>query len=163
MPATDQPTVTAPTPPTDDRLHELGAELGVPVLDDLDGLVALLEEGQLHVRHSKGPEVDRGRQSIDYESGLELPGISCHPLDPPPWWTRPVEDWLSRQVCSYDQLAEEPGRFAWVLRGNVSGTGPDNEPLLEPWEPVGILTNALLLQAKRRYEERFDRSKDSRG
>ena len=111
----------------------------------------------LHVRYSKGPENDAEQKSIDTESGLELPGLSVNPLDPEPWWSRPLEDWLARQLCQYRHLAEQnPERFAWVLRGRETARGPDCEPLLTDVEPVASLGAPALREAERRYHRNFD-------
>lgn len=124
-------------------------------LDELADLVAA--QPGLHVRYSKGPESDADGGSIDTESGLELPGLSVNPLDPEAWWTRPVEDWLARQLCQYRHLAERNvDRFAWVLRGTEVGRGPDCEPLLADVEPVARLDERLLDEAEQRYRSRFD-------
>ena len=111
----------------------------------------------LHVRYSAGPDADASRTSIDTESGLELPGLSVNPLDPEGWWSRPLEDWLARQLCQYRHLAEQDGdRYAWILRGRVAGRGPDCEPLLDDVEPVARLDETLLDEAEARYGERFN-------
>jgi hypothetical protein len=111
----------------------------------------------LHVRYSAGPDDDARRHSIDTESGLELPGLSVNPLDAEDWWTRPLEDWLARQLSQYRHLAEEdPERIAWILRGEVAGRGPDCEPLLRDVEPVAILDEHLLDEAWDRYQRVFD-------
>lgn len=108
-----------------------------------------------YVRYSEGPEGDRDA-SIDTESGLALPGLSVNPLHAEPWWTRPFEDWLARQVCQYRELQEKnPDRFAWVLRGTEVGRGPDCEPLLREVVPIARLDDALLDEAASRYETRF--------
>lgn len=128
-------------------------------IDSLDELEALLGDAGpgLHVRYSRGPEHDARESSVDTESGLELPGLSVNPLDPEPWWTRPVRDWLARQVCQYRHLAERnPRRMAWVLRGREVGRGPDCEPLLADVEPLGLLSAALLEEADAVYRTRFD-------
>lgn len=111
----------------------------------------------LHVRYSGGPDDDARRHSIDTESGLELPGLSVNPLDAEEWWTRPLEDWLARQLSQYWHLAEkDPDRMAWILLGTVCGRGPDCEPLLRDVEPVAVLTEELLEEARSRYEENFE-------
>jgi hypothetical protein len=111
----------------------------------------------LHVRYSAGPDDDMSRHSIDTESGLELPGLSVNPLDPEAWWTRPLEDWLARQLSQYRHLAEkEPERIAWILRGEECGRGPDCEPLLRDVDPVAVLDEELLEEARERYEKEFD-------
>ncbi|WP_247638813.1 DUF6098 family protein [Microbacterium sufflavum] len=111
----------------------------------------------LHVRYSDGPEDDRRRSSLDSESGLELPGLSVNPLDAERWWTRPLEDWLARQLCQYQHLAEkDPTRIAWILRGEICGRGPDCEPLLRDVEPIAVLDASVLVEARDRYERNFD-------
>jgi Family of unknown function (DUF6098) len=129
-----------------------------PTLGSIDELLALLQaEPNLYVRYSEGYETDRGRGSLDAESGLKLPGISVNPLRPEPWWTRPLRDWLARQLCQYMHLKHEnPNRHAWIARGNCVARGPDCEPLLAEVEEVARLDDELLAEAQRIYEERFD-------
>ncbi|MBW3626838.1 MAG: hypothetical protein KY412_04435 [Actinobacteria bacterium] len=137
---------------------------GLPCLRRLDELVGLVRARPgLFVRYSKGPDDDRRQRSFDYESGLELPGLSTNPLDPEEWWSRPLEDWLSRRLCQYAHLADQEGndRQAWVLEGTVVGHGPDNEPLVELERPVALISNDVVAEAKRLYEERFDVGNDS--
>jgi hypothetical protein len=128
-------------------------------LSELAGLVRARRG--LYVRFSFGPDDDRGEVSRDYESGLELPGISANGLDPEPWWTRPLEDWLARRLCNYDHLSD--GRCAWVLEGREVARGPDNEPLITDWRAVAQLEPAALDEARLRYEERFDVGRSSAG
>ncbi|WP_181158471.1 DUF6098 family protein [Leucobacter massiliensis] len=129
-----------------------------PPLHSLARLAELVRaQPGLHVRYSEGPERDAARGSVDTESGLVLPGLSVNPLDAEPWWTRPLEDWLARQLCQYRHLAERnPDRFAWILRGTVVGRGPDCEPLLGEVHAVAALDPALLSEAETRYRENFD-------
>ncbi|MDA0564775.1 DUF6098 family protein [Streptomonospora sp. S1-112] len=116
----------------------------------------------LYLRYSHGPEADANTQSRDYESGLDLPGLSCTVLDPEPWWTRPLEDWLARQVRKYADLGEaEEDRYAWILTGRVTARGPDHEPLLADVEPVARLDDAVVSRARDLYRERFDPGRDS--
>ncbi|MDQ0895834.1 DUF6098 family protein [Agromyces ramosus] len=85
-----------------------------------------------------------------------FPGLSANPLDPQPWWTRPLGDWLARQLCQYKHLRERnPDRIAWVLRGRIVARGPDDEPLLRDVEPIARLSAGLLDEAERRYEANF--------
>lgn len=134
----------------------------LPVLRRLADLVALVRERPgLYLRFSAGPARDRGEVSRDYESGLELPGLSVSALDPEGWWSRPLEDWLARKLCNYVHLSD--GRCAWVLEGREVAHGPDNEPLLGRWRPVAQLDRAVLDEARRRYDERFDVGRFSRG
>lgn len=132
--------------------------MAMPELTHLDELARLVAAHPgLHVRYSKGPESDADGRSIDTESGLQLPGLSANPLDPEAWWTRPLEDWLARQLCQYKHLAERnEERYAWVLRGPEVGRGPDCEPLIADVDPVARLSASLLAEAEQRYQERFD-------
>jgi hypothetical protein len=123
-------------------------------LSELEDLV--VGHPDLHVRYSEGFERDVGSGSVDSESGLELPGLSVNPLSPESWWSRPLRDWLARQLCQYKHLQEQnPSRHAWVLRGNVVSRGPDCEPLLSDVEEVAVLSDELLDEAERIYQERF--------
>jgi len=123
--------------------------------EDLEALTAA--EPALYVRYSQGPEVDAAGGSIDTESQLQMPGLSVNPLTPESWWTRPLGDWIARQLCQYQHLQEKnPQRFAWVLHGTHVGRGPDCEPLLSDIEPIARLSPALLTEAKRRYRENFN-------
>jgi hypothetical protein len=134
----------------------------VETLDTLDALCRLIRgSAPLYVRYSKGPGHDRSETSRDYESGLDMPGLSVNPLLPEPWWTKPVEQWVARQLCQYLKLHEGEGRRAWVLRGEISGYGPDREPLLQPWEPVAWLSDDLIAEARDCYHANFDVGRDS--
>jgi inner membrane transporter RhtA len=141
-------------PPADD----------LAVVDDFDELVRLVTEREhLYVRYSKGPAHDGDGPSHDYESGVDMPGLSVTPIAPEPWWTRPAEDWIARRLCKYEELGREEDRFPWLLHGHVSGYGPDHEPLVVDVEPVARVGPKALERAKRLYEERFHVAQDSRG
>jgi len=129
-------------------------------LGTLEELAARVRElGKAYIRYSEGPERDV-EESVDTESGLTLPGLSVNPLHPEDWWTRPIEDWLARQVCQYKELQEKnPDRFAWVLRGIEVGRGPDCEPLVRGVVPIARLDDRLLDEAAERYRERFEAGK----
>ena len=130
----------------------------MPQLTRLHDLESIVVAGPaLFVRYSEGYENDARSGSIDTESNLELPGLSVNPLTPESWWTRPLGDWLARQLCQYKHLQEKnPGRYAWVLRGEVVGRGPDCEPLMVHVEPVARLSPSLLAEAERTYHQNFD-------
>lgn len=131
---------------------------------DLRTLTTLAELADLvrsrersYVRYSEGPWHDASEQSRDTESGLNLPGLSVNPLHPESWWTRPLEDWLARQVCQYAELAEKnPDRFAWILDGRTVARGPDCEPLLADVEPLAALAPDVLAEATARYQAAFE-------
>ena len=132
----------------------------VSSLSELDGLVE--REPSIAVRYSYGPERDRCETSVDYESGLELPGLSCNPLAPEPWWSLPRLDWIVRKLCNYAHLQrEDPDRYGWLLIGRTCARGPDNEPLLTDWTAVAVIDPSVLDQAEHRYHERFAVGKDS--
>ena len=114
----------------------------------------------LYVRVSRGPAADRSTVSRDHESGCVLPGLSVNPLSPEPWWDRPLEHWIARQLFQYAHLADDES-FAWLLTGEVSGRGPDCEPLLVAVRPVAVLDVAVLDEARDVYERVFD--DDDRG
>ncbi len=142
-------------------MREGGARPVIRRLEDLEGM---LGGPRSYVRYSEGPDQDADGGSIDTESELELPGLSVNPLDPEEWWTRPVTDWLARQLCQYKHLQESNrDRRAWLVRGEVVGRGPDCEPLLAAVEYVGELGEDLLDEAERRYEERFDAGRGPEG
>jgi hypothetical protein len=147
------------------RDHEVlrdPARDGMRPVTSMEDLANLVDEG-LFLRISGGPSKDRATASHDYESGLELPGLSVVPLAAPSWWTRPQQDWLARQVCRYVHLIEESDdeRYGWLLRGRIVARGPDNEPLLDDIEPLAWLPQEVLDEARTRYDERFDVGEDS--
>ncbi|GAA5009782.1 DUF6098 family protein [Actinopolymorpha pittospori] len=136
------------------------------VLDNLEELADLVssQRARLYVRFSDGPEHDIHEASIDYESDLPLPGLSVNKLDPPEWWSRPLQDWLARQVCQYLHLAERSQSLrGWVLTGTMVGRGPDDEPLLADVEPFAWLGDLLLAEAQARYDEHFHRGRAQQG
>jgi hypothetical protein len=87
-----------------------------------------------------------------------------NPLDPEPWWDRPDAHWIARRLCNYVHLRETSPdeRRAWVLRGPVVARGPDNEPLVWPAEPVAMLAESVLDEARTCYEREFEAGRDSR-
>ena len=129
-------------------------------LESLDDLVELVRSRTgLHVRYSAGLESDRDGGSIDTESGLELPGLSVNPLGAEAWWSRPLDDWIARQLCQYRHLAEEDDdeeREAWVVAGREVGRGPDCEPLLADVEVLAVVGEDALDEAEARYRAVFD-------
>lgn len=129
----------------------------IGTLEELADLVRTADT--VYLRYSCGYEADRDSTSEDGESGLPLPGLSVNPLTPEQWWTRPLEDWLARQICQYLHLAEDEERFPWALTGSCVGRGPDCEPLLEDVRPLGRLHESLLHEAEHLYRERFDAGK----
>jgi hypothetical protein len=117
--------------------------------------------GEVFARYSAGPEADTACRSMDYESGVELPGLSVAVLTPEPWWTRPREDWVARRLCKYDELLDGD-RFPWLLTGDKVGWGPDHEPLVRMRQPLARVGRWALDEARHLYEVRFEVGKDSR-
>ena len=146
--------MTDATPPTADH----GVAQGLRRVEHLAQLAALVRACPgVYVRYSDGPDQDASRHSVDTESGLELPGLSVNPLDAEKWWTRPLEDWLARQLSQYRHLAEKDrSRIAWILHGEIVGRGPDCEPLLRDVRPIAVLDERLLDEAHARYLSEFD-------
>ena len=133
-------------------------------ITDFDRLVRAVEDypKTVYLRYSRGPDADTdGTPSRDYESGAQLPGLSVTVLTPEPWWIRPTADWIARRVCKYAELGDEE-RQPWILVGEVVGRGPDHEPLVGEFVPLGWLAPAVVEQARDHYETRFDVGRSSR-
>lgn len=135
-------------------------------LDALPRLRSLAEVAELvavvhplYVRFSGGPDQDRSTVSRDHESGCLLPGLSVNPMNPEPWWDRPVEHWVARQLCQYAHLMT-PERFPWLLTGEVVGRGPDCEPLLVDVVPAASVDPLVVEEAGRLYSAVFDAGDD---
>lgn len=147
----------------DRAIEEASQRTALPKIESLGELERyVLQEPELCVRYSKGPHADRSSPSVDYESGLLLPGLSATPLRAEPWWTRDRKDWIARQLCHYVHLKDgSAGRQAWLLLGRIAGYGPDREPLLWPWTPVAVLSESVIEEARERFERNFHRGRDS--
>jgi hypothetical protein len=133
-------------------------------IDDLDELVTLADGASpVYLRYSKGPVADeRAGPSIDYESGVRLPGWAVTTISPEWWWDRPAIDWVARRVCKYLDLGNDADDTRpWVLSGSVVGRGPDHEPLVIETAPVAWLGERLVDAAREIYEARFDVGRDS--
>lgn len=116
----------------------------------------------LHIRHSGGPSNDAQRSTVDFESGLHLPGLTVYPLQPEEWWHRPISDWLVRQLCQLGRRQNgDSSGYAWALTGRMVGRGPDCEPLLANVLPVARLSGHLFEEAQERYRENFNVGENS--
>ena len=135
----------------------------LPTIDDLGELAELVEHKPgVFIRYSKGPVVDAGGTSRDYESRVDMPGLSVTTVVPEPWWPRPAIDWVARRVCKYaDLAANDDDRKPWLLRGQVAGYGPDHEPLVTDVEPLAWIGPRAVAQALERYQQRFDVGRSS--
>jgi low affinity Fe/Cu permease len=91
---------------TSGRALQQAQQATMPVVDHFDELSRLVDRGDvLYLRYSKGPAADaQDGPSRDYESGVDLPGLSVTTLSPEPWWNRPASDWVARRVCKYAEL-----------------------------------------------------------
>jgi hypothetical protein len=118
---------------------------------------------EVYLRYSHGPEADaRDGPSHDYEADLEMTGWSVTTLRPEAWWLRPAEDWVARRICKYLDLGDaDDGRRPWLLTGKVVGAGPDHEPLVQAYDPVGWLGDDVVNLARRLYRDRFNVGCDS--
>ncbi|MEN3304507.1 MAG: hypothetical protein V7603_709 [Micromonosporaceae bacterium] len=132
----------------------------MPTIERLDRLADLVERAgagrQLYVRWSRGPDDDVPRaggadqSSRDTLTGLPLPGLSANSLRVESWWGgRPVRLWVARRLYDYRHLREArgPGVRPWVLEGDESGRGPDNEPLVICRRPVAWIGEAALRES----------------
>ncbi len=129
---------------------------GLPVMGSLREVVELQQAvGRLYLRYSRGPEADASEESEDKESGCRLPGLSVNPVTPEPWWNRPPEQWVARQLCQYAHLWRDGSR-GWLLTGVEAGRGPDCEPLLVDVQPLAEIAPSCLEEAQRVYHEAFD-------
>ncbi|MCA5893995.1 DUF6098 family protein [Isoptericola sp. NEAU-Y5] len=141
----------------------LEAARGTPDMVHLRSLAEVAElvrlTAPLYVRFSAGPEADVTTRSRDHESGCVLPGLSVNPLSPEPWWDRPLEHWLARQLYQYAHLMT-PERFPWVLTGEIAGRGPDCEPLLVRTTPVASVDRAVVDEAVATYARVFRPGED---
>jgi hypothetical protein len=143
----------------------VGGSRGVDlaVIDNFDEIVHLVQHPpSLFIRYSEGPERDLEGPSVDYESGLTLPGLSVTPLIPPPWWTRPAREWVARRMCKYANLMQAPRQpQPWLLVGREVGLGPDHEPLIAEATPIAWVGPVALAEAKRIYHQRFTIGRDA--
>lgn len=128
----------------------------VPELHSLDEIVQLQREvGQVYLRYSRGPAVDAGETSRDKESGCVLPGLSTNPITPEPWWDRPPQQWVARQLCQYEHLLGGD-QVGWLLTGREAGRGPDCEPLLADTTPLASIAPECVEEARRVYQGAFE-------
>ncbi|NKY87379.1 DUF6098 family protein [Nocardia veterana] len=135
----------------------------VPTVRTLDELTELVLSRPVYLRFSTGPAADAEGPSLDYESGVALPGLSVTTPAPEPWWPGPAREWVARRLCKYAELGAVDGRFPWLLTGTEVGRGPDHEPIVTQVEPVAIVGEEVLAEAQRVYRERFVVGRDSRG
>lgn len=135
----------------------MGQTTDLPVLRSLEELGRLVRRyPDLFVRWSRGPRTDLGApESKDDLTGVRMPGLSANPLAVEPWWEdRPVRLWVARRLHDYSHLPREkgPGVRPWVLRGQVEGRGPDNEPLVRGIRPIGWVDERVIADAQAEVE-----------
>lgn len=126
-------------------------------LRSLIEIVQLVEDRDevVYVRYSRGPEVDAGQVSRDFEAEVDLPGLSVSTVTPPSWWTRSTVDWVARRLCKYLDLGRERDNRPWLLVGREVGTGPDHEPLVIDPTSLGWVSEAAVDEARRHYAIAF--------
>ncbi|MFV0131057.1 DUF6098 family protein [Streptomyces sp. HMX112] len=125
----------------------------LPTVTSLEELGELLDrEGPLYVRWSRGPVHDlAATQSLDYLTGIPMPGLSANPLGVESWWgDRSLRLWVARRLYDYCHLRRErDGDIRpWTLRGREVARGPDNEPLVRDIEPVSWIDLAVIEEAE---------------
>jgi hypothetical protein len=132
----------------------------LPTIRTLDELATLADthpdRRALYVRWSRGPDVDlAAASSRDSLTGVPLPGLSANSLAVEAWWNdRPVRLWVARRLYDYQHLQElrGSGTRPWVLVGEASGRGPDNEPLVRCLRPVVWISDAALRESRELVE-----------
>jgi hypothetical protein len=133
----------------------------LPTITDLNELTRLVgdsaADGQLYLRWSRGPGVDLADDpcgaSRDTLTGVRLPGLSANPLAVEEWWgDRSRRLWAARRLYDYRHL-HKTGVRPWVLVGESSGRGPDNEPLVRCRRPVAWIDTAVLAEAQALVEQ----------
>jgi hypothetical protein len=131
----------------------------VPTITSLAGLADLLRrrpDEPLYVRWTDDMARDlRTGVSRDELTGLELPGLSANSLQVASWWAdRPLTAWLARRLYDYRHLPDKrgSGTCPWVLTGEESGRGPDNEPLLTGCRPLARIDMRVLDEVEREVE-----------
>jgi hypothetical protein len=135
--------------------HEPALVPGMPRLGSLAEVADLVQVlAPVYVRFSAGPQADRATVSRDHESGCLMPGLSVNPMTPEPWWSRPVQHWVARQLRQYTHLMVHD-RFPWLLTGEVSARGPDCEPLLIQITPLAFLAPPVIEEADAIYQQVF--------
>jgi hypothetical protein len=126
----------------------------LPTYTSLQQLVVLIERGEpVFVRWSRGPQVDLkdNRASKDKLTGTELPGLSANPLRKEEWWQdRPTLLWVARRLYDYSHLREGVADEVqpWVLTGEETSRGPDNEPLVRNVRPVAWIAESVIAEAE---------------
>lgn len=122
-------------------------------VESLDELAALVERHpDLYIRWSAGPDADADRTSRDSLTGAPLPGLCANPLAVEGWWgDRSLRLWVARRIYDYHHLRQQrgPGVRAWVLQGEETGRGPDNEPLVECHRPVAWVADHVVEECER--------------
>lgn len=105
---------------------------------------------EVYVRWSKGPEADRGSQSRDDLTGVELPGLSASALAVEDWWNgRPLDLWVARRLYDYRHLRDRRGARPWLMLGTEIGRGPDNEPLVRCERPLAWVSEDVIRASER--------------
>jgi len=135
----------------------------VRTICDLYQLVALVERSRepLFVRWSQGPQWDLTdpQTSRDELTGVRLPGLSANSLSVEPWWgARPLLLWVARRLYDYRHLRDKrDGDIkAWVFSGEITGRGPDNEPLVICSKPIAWIHEDALAEAERLVDAEGD-------
>jgi hypothetical protein len=127
-------------------------ERTVGSLDELTDLLTRWDgDRELYVRWTDDVHRDlRTEVSRDELTGIELPGLSVNSLRVEPWWgERPIRAWVARRLHDYRHLPETrgPDTQPWIVAGEETGRGPDNEPLARNCEPVALVAFQVIDEA----------------
>ncbi|WP_276207359.1 DUF6098 family protein [Streptomyces antioxidans] len=81
------------------------------------------------------------------------PPASANPLVFEEWAKDlPTTVWVARRLCDYIHLRDDDGGSTdvhpWVLKGEETGRGPDNEPLVLDVEPVALIAESVIAEAE---------------
>jgi hypothetical protein len=133
----------------------------VTSLADLAALVRDWHDArELYVRWTGDVQRDvEAEVSRDELTGIELPGLSVNCLHVERWWDgRPTTAWLARRLYDYRHLSDKrgPGTLPWVVAGNETGRGPDNEPLIADCEVVAEIDLSVIDEAMREVDRLGD-------
>ncbi|MBI0376963.1 hypothetical protein JBE27_11955 [Streptomyces albiflaviniger] len=128
----------------------------LPTYTALHQLVELIEQGSpVFVRWSRGPEADLEGSAVSRDglTGMKMPGLSANPLVFEEWAKDlPTTVWVARRLCDYLHLRDDDQGSTdvrpWVLKGEETGRGPDNEPLVREVEPVAWIAESVIAEAE---------------
>lgn len=128
-------------------LHSGKRKIMVMMIKTIDALrkIVATSNGDLYVRWSRGPKLDRKRGvSRDYVAGAEHVGLSAVPVDAA-WATD--DKWLARRVAEYCFLRIKGADIGChIYRAMRVGTDSDGYALISNIRLIGSLNQDLITQ-----------------